>query len=278
MLILIINRENNNMTSVDQASKYSKQYQDIELSNALQELRNDPVSLQQFLQNAQTNLYTDVIAQKDGAFQKIYGDLQRASSTDKAVQLYNQRNEDVNNLQSELYNARKGETDAIAHDINLAKRQSEINQWSTGNKLDTLFVYQQIFIILCTIVFMTYLLTNSIITAGLYFSLLFVLVCIVVFTIVNRAQYTQFLRDGRYWNKRKFPTYSANIPNICPQGNSSGNGSNSSLTLSSMEQSLQNDVSSAQKNVSSSWSSATNSINNMAKKTDEDLQVIYNNL
>jgi hypothetical protein len=67
------------MTSVDQASKYSKQYQDIELSNALQQLRNDPVSLQQFLQNAQTNLYTDVIAQKDGAFQKIYGDLQRAS-------------------------------------------------------------------------------------------------------------------------------------------------------------------------------------------------------
>jgi hypothetical protein len=129
------------MTSVDQASKYSKQYQDIELSNALQQLRNDPVSLQQFLQNAQTNLYTDVIAQKDGAFQKIYGDLQRASSTDKAVQLYNQRNEDVNNLQSELYNARKGETDAVIHDINLAKRQSEINQWSTGNKLDTLFVY-----------------------------------------------------------------------------------------------------------------------------------------
>jgi hypothetical protein len=265
------------MTSVDQASKYSKQYQDIELSNALQQLRNDPVSLQQFLQNAQTNLYTDVIAQKDGAFQKIYGDLQRASSTDKAVQLYNQRNEDVNNLQSELYNARKGETDAVIHDINLAKRQSEINQWSTGNKLDTLFVYQQIFIILCTVVFMTYLLTNGVITTGLYFSLLFVLICIAVFTIVDRAQYTQFLRDGRYWNKRKFPTYSTIIPNVCPQGNNNGS-TTSSTTLSSVEQELQNDISSATQNASSAWKSATNSINNMAKKTDEDLQVIYNNL
>lgn len=217
------------MTSVDQAAKLSKQFQDIELSNALQELRNDPVSLQQFLQNAQTNLYTDVIAEKDGAFQKIYGDLERASSTDKAVQLYKQRNVDVNNLQSELYDARKGEADAAIHDIDLAKRQSEINQWSTGNKMDTLFVYQQVFIILCTVVFMTFLLNGGLITAGLYFGLLFLLVCIAVFTIVNRAQYTQFLRDGRYWNKRKFPTYSTiPVPNICPD---QGSGTQASSVL-----------------------------------------------
>lgn len=255
------------MTTVDQAVKYSKQYQDIELSNALQELRNDPVSLQQFLQNAQTNLYSDVIAQKDGAFQKIYGDLERASSTDKAIQLYKQRNTDVNNLQSELYDARKGETDAVVHDIDLAKRQSEINQWSTGNKMDTLFVYQQIFIILCTVVFMTYLLNNQIITTGLYLGILFILLCIMIFTIVDRAQYTQFLRDGRYWNKRKFPTYSSiPVPNICPTqpGQASLSGSLESSLNGSLESSL-NSLKTVDSSLTSNIASMESSMNTELK-------------
>jgi hypothetical protein len=29
---------------------------------------------------------------------------------------------------------------------------------------------------------------------------------IIVFTIVNRAQYTNSIRDRRFWNKRRFPT------------------------------------------------------------------------
>jgi len=52
--------------------------QDIELSTAINQLKTDPAKLQAFLQNQQTQVYSDIIKQKDGTFQKVYGDMQRA--------------------------------------------------------------------------------------------------------------------------------------------------------------------------------------------------------
>ena len=42
------------------------------------------------------------------------------------------------------------------------------------------------------------------------------LALIIIFTIVNRAQYTKSIRDRRFWNKRRFPTESKAInTNLC---------------------------------------------------------------
>ena len=104
------------------------------------------------------------------------------------------------------------------YNADLAKRQNEINQWDAGNKLDTLFVYQQILIILCAIIIMTYLFKQGFLSSTAFWSLTAILVLIVIFTIVNRAQYTYLIRDTRYWDKRQFPVNMTPIPsiNICP--------------------------------------------------------------
>ena len=205
------------MTSLDQAIQYTQLFQDIELSTALQQLRQDPQAMQRFLQNAQDSLYKDVTTQKDGAFQKIYGDLQRATTANHAIVSYHQRNEDLGRMQKEMYDSRKGAADAVLFDRDLAKRQVEINQWSAGNKMDTLFVYQQLFLILCAACILSYLWFRGIVGSMFFAAVLFVLICIFTFTVVERAQFTQFLRDGRYWHRRKFPTYQGGIPlpNIC---------------------------------------------------------------
>jgi hypothetical protein len=112
--------------------------------------------------------------------------------------------------------AQKGDADAILNDRDLAKRQYEINQWTAGNGMDTLFIYQQLLIIVCTVIVLLFIWRQGIISNVMFFGVLFVLVCIFVFTIVNRAQYTNFLRDKRFWNRRLFPTYKKiPVPNIC---------------------------------------------------------------
>jgi hypothetical protein len=204
------------MASLDQLIQYTQQFQDMELTTALQQLRQDPQALQRFLQNAQDSLYKDVTTQKDGAFQKIYGDLQRATSADEAYVLYQQRNGELNRLQKEVYDSRKQVAEAVVFDRDLAKRQVELNQWSAGNKMDTLFVYQQLFLILCCGCILTFLWFRGIIGTMFYAALGLTLAAIFTFTVVERAQFTQFLRDNRYWNRRKFPTYQGpSIPSVC---------------------------------------------------------------
>jgi hypothetical protein len=191
-------------------------FQDIELTTALQKLRQDPQGLQRFLQKAQDNLYKDVTAQKDGAFGKLYGDLEQATTTNHAMFYYHQRNDDVGKLQKEVYESRKGAADAVLHDKDLAKRQVELNQWSAGNKLDTLFIYQQLFLILTATIVLLFLWLKGVIGTPFFVGVVLVLIAIFTFTVVERAQFTQFLRDGRYWNRRKFPTYTGiPVPNIC---------------------------------------------------------------
>lgn len=203
------------MANLDQAIQFTQLFQDVELSYALQQLRDNPEALTKFLQNAQDRLYKDVISQKDETFQKVYGDLERASDTERSIYYYHQRNKDLNKLQEQVYNVQKSGANAVLHDRDLAKRQYEINQWSSGNKMDTLFIYSQLFIILCTVILLSFLWATSMLSTSVCLTILLILVLIFVFTIVNRAQYTQFLRDNRFWNRRKFPTYGAQLPNVC---------------------------------------------------------------
>lgn len=204
------------MSTVEQAIQYTQLFQDVELAQALQQLRNDPQAMQRFLQNAQNSLYKSVTEQKDDTFQKVYGDLERASSAQKAIYYYNLRNNDLNNLQDAVFQAQKGSADAVIHDRDLAKRQVEINQWSSGNKMDSLFVYSQAFIFICTVILISYLWIQGILSTSIFTIIGTILLIIFVFTVVNRAQYTIFLRDSRYWNRRQFPTFRGiPAPNIC---------------------------------------------------------------
>jgi hypothetical protein len=245
------------MASLDQAIQYTQQFQDVELSMALQQLQQDPQALQRFLQNAQDSLYKDVTTQKDGTFQKIYGDLERATAANHAIVYSQQHNGDLDRLQSEVYNSRKGAAEAVTHDRDLAKRQVELNQWSAGNKLDTLFIYQQLFLILCASCILTYLWFRGIVGGMFYSAVLLVLVAIFTFTVVERAQFTQFLRDNRYWNRRKFPAIQGTIPipNICGE------------SLGDIGNQLQQELQAAEATAASTYQSAMQTATTAAQNT-----------
>ena len=205
------------MGNTESIAALTSSLQDAELTTALTEMQNNPVALQTYLQRAQERLYSNVTQQKDDTFQKVYGDLERASTTERAVYHYYKRNSDLNTLQKSVFDNQKNSADAVIYDRDLAKRQYEINQWTASNKKETLFVYSQMFIVLCTFVILGYLWMRGILGTSVVMILGVIVLLIVIFTIVNRSQYTDFVRDKRYWNRRLFPVYRPiPTPSICP--------------------------------------------------------------
>jgi hypothetical protein len=162
--------------------------------------------LQTYVQQAQQNLYNDVTGKKDAAMASAYGELKANTNALHGLQYYLKRNVQLNKVQEDIVGTVKAQASAIEEDQNLAKRQNEINEWEAGNKRDTLFVYQMMLVGLSITIILAYLMRIGIIGSYLFYGLVLVILLIFIFTIVNRAQYTNAIRDRRFWNKRRFPT------------------------------------------------------------------------
>ena len=165
---------------------------------------------------SQSALEEAVQTQKTTAFGAAIQDLSTSTNAAHALYYYGLRNNDLKAAQDVALNTIKGSVDQMNSDKNLAKRQHQINEWTANNKLDTLFVYQQLLIILCTTIVLVYLLKRGLLSTTVFLIIIIVLVLIFVFTIINRVQYTNKLRDGQFWNKRSFEQASPVDASICP--------------------------------------------------------------
>jgi len=142
--------------------------------------------------------------QKTSALNAAYGDLQDSTNSLHALYYYGARETDLSGAQSIALDALKRPAQELVADKNLAKRQNEINQWTSSNKLDTLFIYQYLLILLCITIILVYLMKRGLLPTTAFYLIVTVLVLIFIITILNRAQYTSNLRDKQYWNKRTF--------------------------------------------------------------------------
>jgi len=154
--------------------------------------------------------------QKSTAYGAALNDLQSSTNSAHALYYYGLRNTDLSGAQSVALNTLTNSVQQMNSDRGLAKRQNEINEWTANNKLDTLFIYQQLLIILCSTIILVYLWKRGLLSTTVFFIVMGVLGLIFLFTIINRLQYTNKLRDTQYWNKRTFEsTQNANV-GLCP--------------------------------------------------------------
>jgi hypothetical protein len=200
------------MASLDAIIKTTSLYQDVDLATALGSFRNDPAKLQLFLQQQQASVYGDVLKQKSDTFNKVYGDLNRASKSQESVLMYNQRNKELTSIHDKVYNNQKNMATAITDDKNLASRKNEMNEWSVGNKNDTLFVYSSLFIALSGLLLCVVLWKLGVMSGYFCGSLSALLIIIFVLILVNRYQYTEISRNKRYWNRKNFGGKYGKIP------------------------------------------------------------------
>jgi hypothetical protein len=190
--------------SLDQNIKDVLQLQDVELANAMGALKGDPAKLSDFLTARKGELYNSVTAEHSDNFQKVYNDYVRASEGTKQILYYHVRNKDLDQLQDAVFSRAKGEADAATHDSQNAKRQFEINEWTAGNKRDTLFFLQLLFIVLAVTVPLLYASKTGLAPQSVVYGITGLLGIAVVLTLIIRWQYTQKSRDLRYWNRRRF--------------------------------------------------------------------------
>ena len=208
----IISDEDLGMAGLDAIIKSTSMSQDVELATALGSFRNNPAQLQAFLQKQQASIYDDIVKQKNNTFNKVYGDLNRASKSQESVLMYNQRNKELSSIHDQVYNNQKNMAMAVTNDKNLASRKNEMNEWTVGNKNDTLFVYSSLFIALSGLLLCVVLWKLGIVSASFCGSLAALLIIIFVLTLMNRYQYTDLLRNKRYWNRKNFGGKYGKIP------------------------------------------------------------------
>jgi hypothetical protein len=179
--------------------------QDIELNNALTTLKNNPAALNSFIQQQKTDIVGKVMDVRNDTFTKVYGDMVRASDVQKNIYYYYTRNHDINDLQGQLLEKVSKDADTAALQSDTTLRQYEINEWTSSNRMDTLFFLQILFIALLVEGIFMGLMKKGILTGPSFTMVSFILFAVVVGIVVYRARYTALIRSNRYWNQRAFP-------------------------------------------------------------------------
>jgi hypothetical protein len=263
------------MANLNQIIDYTQLFQDVELATAVGQLKQNPAQLQQFLQGQQGTIYEDVVKQKDSTFQKVYGDLNRASQAQEAIVMLDKRNQELIDITEQVYNNQREQASDITDDKNIAGRKYEMNQWSVGNKKDTLFVFSSLFILLSALILLTVLWRMNLLGVGAIGGLASMLIIIFILILIYRSNFTNIWRDNRYWNRVDFSRKYKKIPiPSCPgalsgisslESDISGAGQGIAVGLGQGVQTVAQDVSSiAQSTASTIQGTSSASVQNAA--------------
>ena len=121
------------------------QDQQLERLNFATGLRQDPAGYSAYQQQRIGQIMSDISNRKESAFQKAQIDLGRYMDMNHNVNFYKTRSSDVANIASAMLTNNSNLAESIQHDVDISKRQFEINEWYNYNKMETLFYLQLVF-------------------------------------------------------------------------------------------------------------------------------------
>lgn len=190
------------MGNVQSINDITRLVQDVQYTSALKGMT--PTERENYFKSQRTELMNNILNDRESTFQKVATDAARNNAIQTSLFYYLQRNRDLNDIGQQFSNVNENSKLTAEYNNQLAKRQNEINEWTFNNKLDTLFVFQLLFIVLLLCSVLVYFHKAGFYNATLLGALSGVLLFIVIATIANRAMYTNNVRDKRYWNRRMF--------------------------------------------------------------------------
>jgi hypothetical protein len=204
--------------SLIESIKQTDLSQDIQLAAAISDLKRNPASLTTFLSDQQNKVFNTITQQKDDTFNMVYGDLTRSKEVQTAVLNHNLKSREILRLHDNILVNQEDTANSIVQNKNTFGRKYEMNEWSVNNKKDTLFVFSSLFITIGLFLLLTALLRLRYISAGVWGFTGAIGLVIFIMIVVNRAQYTDNLRDNKYWNKKRFEGNYGKIPvpSVCP--------------------------------------------------------------
>ena len=161
------------------------------------------------------NIVNDVVSSQNATFSTVFTMTDSAAKDYQAALFYDTRNKEFKQLQDAVVARTTEEKSMLDTDIQNARRQSQINEWSAYNKLDTLFVTQLTFIALVFLAPLLYLKSLYILPSGVFWGIAILIFIAVLLTIMWRVQYTDKSRSNQFWHRRRFGDYSKTPNTVC---------------------------------------------------------------
>jgi hypothetical protein len=158
-----------------------------------------------FIEKAIGDYSTDQMTRKDNAIANVMYTANRVFDADKNSSYAIIRSSDIKKFQDEM-DVNGTQFDKLKHDVDLTRRQFEINEYHYHNKLDTLFFLQVFFIAVLIMAILIYFNRRGMLTTQMTGLLTAILSVIVIIIAVSRYFYTIRTRDRRLWHRRYFQT------------------------------------------------------------------------
>lgn len=206
------------MGNLQSVTDLTRLVQDVQYTSALKGMTEQ--QKQSYFEAQKQELLGDILKDREGTFQKTYTDAVKNNTVQHSLFFYQQRNRDIDTLGKAIQNQNEAAIGTTKYNNQLATRQYEINEWSYNNKMDTLFVFQIMFVTLLLTAALVYLNSLGFLSTTILGLVVGILLFVDIAVLINRFNYTQKVRDKRYWNKRQFEKKA--VPqgsgSICPPG------------------------------------------------------------
>jgi hypothetical protein len=209
------------MGNLQSVTDLTRLVQDVQYTTALRGMTEQ--EKQNYFESQKQELLGEILKDREGTFQKTFVDANRNNSIQHSLFFYQQRNRDLQNMGDLLKNQNEAAIGTTKYNNQLATRQYEINEWSYNNKMDTLFVFQILFVTLLISAALVYIHRLGFLSMTFVGILVGILLFVDIAILLNRYTYTKKTRDQRYWNKRQFEKKgtSDGSGSICPPGEES---------------------------------------------------------
>ena len=206
------------MGNLQSVTDLTRLVQDVQYTTALKGMTDQ--QKQSYFDAQKQELLGDILKDREGTFQKTYTDAVRNNSIQHSFFYYQQRNRDIDTLGKAIQNQNETAIGTSRFNNQLATRQYEINEWSYNNKMDTLFVFQILFVTILLVAALSFLHKTGIISMSFLSLAVGLLLVVDIAVLIYRYNYTRKTRNQRYWNKREFDKKSIqqDSGSICPPG------------------------------------------------------------
>jgi len=165
-----------------------------------------------YLAGQASTLQSTLTGQFADSFGQSLSNTQNTARNFDIMTNYTTQSKNLNTVVSDLAGTQDFNLSTAKRNSDTAQRNQEIKEWYYNNKLDTLFVFQLIFISLCALAAIAFAAKMGFISNTLVGILIGFEVVIMILLISNRAIYTDKVRNKRYWNKRIYGVVGSPLP------------------------------------------------------------------
>lgn len=165
-----------------------------------------------YLAGQASTLQSTLTGQFADSFGQSLSNTQNTARNFDIMTNYTTQSKNLNTVVSDLAGTQDYNLSTAKRNSDTAQRNQEIKEWYYNNKLDTLFVFQLMFISLCILAAIAFAAKMGFISNTLVGILIGFEIVIMILIISNRAIYTDKVRNKRYWNKRIYGVVGSPLP------------------------------------------------------------------